>query len=80
MYAPIETVKARYQKRLFQYPGVVSVGIGFGEIGERVLVVGLLEELLETTAKKLPPVLDGYSLQLQVLERSQVVSARLEKL
>ncbi len=68
MYAPIEQVKARYQRRISQYPGVVSVGIGCGDQGQKVLVVGVLEELSQQTRRKIPSILEGYCVQIKAIE------------
>ncbi len=62
----IKEVRAKHEAQLLDVPGVVSVGIGKGETGEPVIVIGVERddhELLST----LPEVLEGYPVKKQVV-------------
>ncbi len=66
--ASIEDVKSRHTERLLQYPWVVSIGIGLDEKGEKVIVVGVIEELMPEQQNALPQSLEGYPVQIYVVD------------
>ncbi|MDT8429559.1 MAG: hypothetical protein RQ757_12435 [Pseudomonadales bacterium] len=66
----IETVKAKYEAQLLHHPEVVSVGIGLGKDGEKVIIVGLTDKLPEDRA--LPQTLEGYAVQTQIISTPRV--------
>ncbi len=62
---PIKEVKSRYQDKLLEMEGVISVGVGRND-SEACIVVGVDSE---STAKKLhvPKLLEGYVVVVQVV-------------
>jgi hypothetical protein len=62
----IEQVKEKHAARLLTLPGVVSVGIGRGTDGGKAIVIGLDRPRPETESK-LPQLLEGYPLRIEVI-------------
>ena len=62
----IEEVKEKHAARLLTLPGVVSVGIGRGADGGKAIVIGLDRPRPETESK-LPQLLEGYPLRVEVI-------------
>ena len=61
----IREVKAKYERQLMSQPGVISVGIGRGDDGKPVIVVGL-DGLRPETRKAMPKELEGYRVRVEV--------------
>lgn len=68
MKSLIQQVKAQHEAELMAIPGVVSVGIGKGEKGEAVIVVGVEDERKETLSI-IPESLSGYPVEVRPLGR-----------
>ena len=66
MTPSIQDVKKKHEARLMSLPGVVSVGIGRDPQGNPAVIVGLDSPRSETQAR-IPPQLDGYPLQIQIV-------------
>jgi hypothetical protein len=66
MPASIQEVKQRHEAELMAMPGVVSVGIGRGERGEPVLVIGLDRERRDLR-ERLPKRLEGYDVRTEIV-------------
>lgn len=66
--ASIEQVTAEHAAELMAIPGVVSVGIGRGEEGVAVIVVGLERDSAAAEAA-LPASLDGFPVRTEVVGR-----------
>ena len=66
MSPTIQEVKAKHADRLLAMPGVVSVGIGQEADGKFVIIVGLDGPRPETV-NRLPQVLDGYPVRVQII-------------
>jgi hypothetical protein len=64
----INDVKTQHEERLFQLPGVVSVGIGQDEKGDPAIIVGLAYPDPEIESK-LPNQLDGYPVLVRIIGR-----------
>ena len=62
----INDVKARHADELMDVPGVVSVGIGLDEDGEKIIVVGVERDQPEVR-QATPSTLEGYKVQIQVV-------------
>ncbi len=66
MPVSIQEVKAKHESDLMGVPGVVSVGIGRGEQGESIIVVGVENDEAAKNAK-VPQRLEGYAVRVQVI-------------
>lgn len=66
MSSSIQDVKAKHESQLMAKPGVVSVGIGKGDGGQPVVIIGVENEAA-LTASELPKELDGYPVKTQVI-------------
>ena len=66
MTSSIKEVKAKYEAKLLQMPGVVSVGIGHNESGQPAIVIGL-EGPQPETESKLPATLEGYPVTIRIV-------------
>lgn len=66
MPATIQEVKAKHGEALMRRPGVLSVGIGRGQDGEPVIVVGVDRQQADTAAS-LPASLDGYAVRVELM-------------
>ena len=66
MASSIKDVKTKYEAKLLQMPGVVSVGIGRDESGQPAIIIGL-EGPDPETESKLPATLEGYPVQIQTV-------------
>jgi len=64
----IKDVKTKHEERLLQLPGVVSVGIGQDENGNPAIIVGI-ERTVPETDSKLPTLLEGYPVAIQIVGR-----------
>ena len=64
----IQEVTARHAEELMAIPGVVSVGVGRGENGVAVIVVGLDRDASAAEAA-LPQSLDGFEVRAEVVGR-----------
>lgn len=62
----IQEVTARHAAELMAIPGVVSVGIGRGEEGTAVIIVGLDRDSA-TIREALPKSLDGFAVRAEVV-------------
>ncbi len=62
----IQEVKSKYEKRLLNMPGIVSVGIGRNANGNEILIVGL-DGSHPDTVVKLPKVLKGFQVQVEIM-------------
>ena len=64
----IQEVTARHAEELMAIPGVVSVGIGLGEDGVAVIVVGLDRES-SAAQDAVPETLDGFTVRTEIVGR-----------
>lgn len=82
MTTNIQQVKAKYESRLLQQPGVVSVGIGQDERGNKVIVVGL-DKAEPKTAAGIPESLEGYPVRVETVgpikARGQTMGSNLDE-
>jgi len=62
----IQQVKTKHETRLMTTPGVVSVGIGQGQNGRSVIVIGV-ESQDKLDKITLPEELDGYPVKVQII-------------
>lgn len=68
MSATIREAKARHEARLLAMPGVVSVGVGRGDDGRPVIVIGVDEPRPQTMAE-LPETLEGHPVRVEIVGR-----------
>jgi len=62
----IQQVKNKHENQLMTMPGVVSVGIGQGDSGQSVIVIGV-ESQAKLDKLTLPVKLDGYPVNVQIM-------------
>jgi hypothetical protein len=62
----IQQVKNKHENQLMTMPGVVSVGIGQGDNGQSVIVIGV-ESQAKLDKLTLPVKLDGYPVNVQIM-------------
>jgi hypothetical protein len=68
MSPSIEEVKKKHTQRLLAMPGVISVGIGKNPEGQSVIIIGL-ESLHPEKEKKIPKTLEGYPVQIEIIDK-----------
>ena len=66
MQTSIQDVKAQHEADLMAVPGVVSVGIGMDDDGNKVIVVGVESNQPEILAQ-VPQAVDGYPIRVDVV-------------
>ena len=66
MQTSIQDVKAQHETELMAVPGVVSVGIGMDDDGNKVIVVGVESDQPEIRAQ-VPQTVDGYPVRVDVV-------------
>ena len=63
----IQSVKARYVEALMRCPGVVSVGIGLVESGDRPSIIIGVETDDPSIINNLPSELGGHPVEIQII-------------
>lgn len=66
MESSIQNVKTQHEAELMAMPGVVSVGIGMDDDGNKVIVVGIDQDRTETRAQ-VPQTVEGYPVRVEVV-------------
>jgi hypothetical protein len=66
MSPSIQEVKEKHQASILKMEGVISIGIGLKKDKTQAIIVGLIQENMDTI-RSIPSVLDGYPVEIQII-------------